>query len=114
MSPSLPPRGRRREDRRPVIVERVIKETTASMQYSILTRSNYSEWALLMRVNLQAQGLWYAVEPEEGEAIEYREDRLAFAAILWAVPLEMLASLSTKCTAQSAWEGIKSRRVGVQ
>ena len=47
----------------------------------MLTRSNYNEWALLMRVNLQAQGLWHAVEPEEGETIEYREDRLAFAAI---------------------------------
>ena len=80
----------------------------------MLTRSNYNEWALLMRVNLQAQGLWHAVEPEEGETIEYREDQLAFAAILRSVPPEMLASLSTKRTAQSAWEGIKSRRVGVQ
>ena len=35
-----------------------------------------------MRVNLQVQGLWNTVEPEEGETIEYREDRLAFAAIL--------------------------------
>ena len=43
-----------------------------------------------------------------------REDRLAFAAILRYVPPELLASLSTKRTAQSAWEGIKSHRVGVQ
>ena len=61
----------------------VIRETTASVKYSMLTRSNYNEWALLMRVNLQAQGLWHAAEPEEGEMIEYREDRLAFAAIVW-------------------------------
>ena len=60
------------------------------------------------------QGLWHAVEPEEGETIEYREDRLAFVAILRSVPLEMLASFSTKRTAQSTWEGIKSRRVGIQ
>ena len=32
--------------------------------------------------------------------------------LLRSVPPEMLVSLSTKRTAQSAWEGIKSRRVG--
>ena len=58
------------------------ERTTAVVQYPILTRSNYNEWTLLMRVNLQAQGLWDAVEPEEGETIKYRKDRLlAFAAI---------------------------------
>ena len=79
----------------------------------MLTRSNYKEWALLICVNLQAQGLWHAVELKEGETIKYREDQLAFAAILRFVPLEMLASLSTKRIAHSAWEGIKSHQVGV-
>ena len=88
------------QDGRRVVIERVIKEMTASLQYP-------------MHVNLQAQGLWHAVEPEEEETIEYQEDYLAFAAILRSVPPKMLASLSTKRTAQSAWEGIKSRRVGV-
>ena len=69
----------------------------------MLTRSNYNEWALLMRVNLQAQGLWHAVKLEEGETIEYWEDRLAFADILRpSVPPEMLVSLSTKRTTQSS------------
>jgi hypothetical protein len=112
-SPSPPPRGRRPLERC-VIVERVVKEASASVQYPMLTRTNYNEWSLLMRVNLQAQGLWHAIEPEEEDVIEYRDDRLAFAAILRAVPPEMLASLATKRTAQSAWEAIKSCRIGVQ
>ena len=68
----------------------------------MLSRSNYNEWALLMRVNLQAQGFWHTIETEEGEAIEYWEDQLPFAAILWVVPTETLVSLSTKHTMQSA------------
>ena len=54
-----------------------------------------------MKVNLQAAGLWHAVEPEEGEEvlIEYREDRLAMAAILRSVPSEMLGSVARKRTA---------------
>jgi hypothetical protein len=85
-----------------------------SVQYPTLTRTNYNEWALLMKVNMQAQGIWHTVEPEEEEEVEYREDHLTFTAILRAVPPEMLASLSTKCIAQSTWEAIKSRRIGVQ
>jgi hypothetical protein len=65
-------------------------------------------------VNMQAQGLWHVVEPEEEDVIEYREDRFALAAILRVVPPEMLASLATKRTTQSSWEVIKSRLVGVQ
>ena len=76
-SPSPPLRGRRREDGPRVVIKRVIREMTASVQYPMLTRSNYNEWALLMRGNLQVQGLWHIVEPEEGETIEYREDQLA-------------------------------------
>jgi hypothetical protein len=80
----------------------------------MLTRTNYQEWVLLMHVNMQAQGLWHAVEPEEGNIIEYREDCLALAAILRAVPFEMLGSLTRKCTACSAWDAVKTVRVGVQ
>jgi hypothetical protein len=85
-----------------------------SVQYPSSTRTNYNEWSLLMKVNLQAQGLWHAIEPEEEDEIEYRDDRLWLAAILRAVPPEMLASLATKHMAQSAWEAIKSRRIEVQ
>jgi hypothetical protein len=82
------------------------------MQYPTLIRTNYNEWSLLLKVNMYAQGLWHAIEPEE-EIVEYHEDRLVLAAILRAVPQEMLASLKTKHTAQSIWEAIKSHCVGV-
>jgi hypothetical protein len=45
--------------------------------------------------------------------IEYHDDRLAFTTILHAMPPEMLTSLATKRTAQSAWEAIKSHWIGV-
>jgi hypothetical protein len=69
---------------------------------------------MLMQVNMEAQGIWYAIEPEEDEIIEYRDDRLAMAAILRSVPAEMLPALRGKRTAQAAWEAVKMIRVGVQ
>lgn len=93
-----------------IIVQRVMKETAGSVVYPMLTRTNYTDWALVMRVNLQAQGLWSAIEP--GYA-EYQEDRMALSAILRAVPPEMLSTLAVKDTAKEAWESVKTMRVGV-
>jgi hypothetical protein len=112
-SPSPPPRGRCPLERR-VIIERVIKEASTSVQYLTLMRTNYNEWSLLMRVNLQAHMLWHAANSEKEDVIEDHNDWLAFTAILRVVPPEILASLATKCTAQSAWEEIKSRQIGAQ
>jgi hypothetical protein len=68
-SPSPPSRGSRPPELC-VVIDRVVKEASVSIQYPTLTRTNYNKWSLLMRVNLQAQGLWYAVEPEEEDVIE--------------------------------------------
>jgi hypothetical protein len=95
-----------------LVVQRVVRETSAAVQYPMLTRTNYQEWSLLMKVNLQAQGMWYAVEPEEDEEVEYRDDRLAYAAILRSIPPEMLGRMARKKTAQATWGGIKIVCVG--
>lgn len=68
----------------------------------------------MMRMNMQAQGLWHTVELEEGDVIEYRKDHLVLTAILRVVPPKMLRSLVRKRMARSAWDAIKTVRVGVQ
>jgi hypothetical protein len=35
----------------------MVKKSTTAIIYPILMRTNYSEWALVMHVNLQAAGL---------------------------------------------------------
>ena len=60
----MPRRGRsptRRGGGELVVRERVVRESTSSAQYPMLTRSNYAEWAMVMRVQLQAQHLWDAI-----------------------------------------------------
>lgn len=102
-SPS-PPRNRGRQ----LVVQRVVKEG-GSVTYPTLTRTNYSDWAVLMRVNLQAQGLWEAVDTGD---VPFHEDRQALSAILRAVPAEMLRPLAEKDNAKDAWDALKSMRVG--
>jgi hypothetical protein len=55
------------------------------------------------------------MEPEEGEEINYRHDRLALVAILRSVPLDMLSSLRERRSSSAvAWEAIKRIRIRVQ
>ncbi|XP_071680544.1 uncharacterized protein [Lolium perenne] len=108
--PSPPPRRPHHRDagRREVVVERVVKDVGGG-SYPMLTRTNYTEWSLLMKVKLQARGIWDAIELS---ADDYQEDRMALEAILQAVPPEMMAGLAVKRTAKEAWEAIRAMRVG--
>ena len=49
------------------------------LQYLLLTKNNYTAWSIRMRVNLQAQGVWDAIE--HGDEVEERKDKMDLAAI---------------------------------
>ena len=89
--------------------ERVVRESTSSAQYPMLTRSNYAEWAMVMRVQLQAQHLWDVIE---FGADDEHDDRAALAALLRAVPPELVRTLAAKDNAKAAWETLKTMRLG--
>jgi hypothetical protein len=72
-------------------------------------RTNYTEWSLVMKVNLQVAGLWDVIK---SDASEYHEDRSALAALLRAVPTEMQVGLVVKATAHDAWEVIRRMWLG--
>ena len=44
-----------------IVIQRVIREVSGS-SYPVLTKTNYSDWALLMKVKLKARSLWNIVE----------------------------------------------------
>jgi hypothetical protein len=77
--------------------------------WSLLTKMNYIEWTLIMKIKLQARNLWEAIEPGD---VTLQEDRMALDAITSAVPHEMLASLGVKATAAEAWEADRSLQIG--
>jgi hypothetical protein len=69
-----------------------------------LTRTNYTEWSLIMMVNLQVARLWDIIE---SDADNYHEDRSALAAILRVMPQEMQMGLAVKSMTHDAWEAIR-------
>jgi hypothetical protein len=90
--------------------QRVVREIgVGPANWPLLTKTNYTEWALIMKIKLQARNLWEAIEPGD---VTLQEDRMALDAITSAVPQEMLASLVVKATAVEAWEAVRSLRIG--
>ena len=74
-----------------------------------LTRTNYGEWSVTMKVKLRARRLWKAVDM----GIDVEEDDMsAMEAILAAVPAKYREPLGTKSSAKEAWEAIAVMRVG--
>jgi hypothetical protein len=76
--------------------------------WPLLTKTNYTEWALIVKIKLQARNIWEAIEPGD---VTLQEDRMALDAITSAVSHEMLASLAVKATAAEAWEAVRSLQI---
>jgi hypothetical protein len=46
------------------VVQRIVREVSIGpVNWPHLTKSNYTEWALLIKIKMQARNLWDAVEP---------------------------------------------------
>jgi hypothetical protein len=100
---------RRRSTGRNVVVERIIEKSSMTIIYPTLTCSNYSEWSLVMQVNMQADRFLDAIELGTDD---YREDRSALAALFCAMPKEMQSGLTHKESVADAWEAIRVVRMG--
>jgi hypothetical protein len=45
-----------------VVIQMVIREVGSGSSYPALTKTNYSDWVLLMKVKLKAWTLWSVIE----------------------------------------------------
>jgi hypothetical protein len=83
-------------------IPRVICEVGGGSSYPTLTKTNYSDWVLLMKVKLKGRGLWSAVESGGGD---HQEDMMALDVLSSAVPPEMVSAVASK-------NMVKTMRVG--
>jgi hypothetical protein len=104
------PRGGRRGGER-LVVERVVEKVASAspVNYPLLLKTNYNDWALLMKIKLEARLLWLEVDPGD---VDFQVDCMALDAICNAVLAEMISTLATKPSTKEAWESIKTMRIG--
>jgi hypothetical protein len=93
-----------------------IKESSlVSLHYLKLKRSNYTTWAVKMKVFMRAQGVWDAVETDDPkDKLDVKKDQTSLATIYQDIPNETLQAVSEKKTAKEAWECIRTMYQGAQ
>lgn len=89
------------------------KDSSIDLSYPMLARNNYTAWSLKMKVFMQAQNVWEAVEPSVPKlAVEVRMDKVALAAIYQGIQEEILLSIAEKKSAKESWDAIKTMYMG--
>ena len=89
------------------------KESSFGLSYPMLTKTNYTTWALKMKVFMQAHGVWEAIEPKDTKAvIDDKIDKRALAVIYQGIPEDLLLALAEKKTSKEAWTAVKTMCLG--
>jgi hypothetical protein len=90
-------------------IQAIVRDVGPGGGWPTLSKTNYVEWATVMRVRLQVRHMWEAVQYGD---VDYYEDRRALDALIATVSSEMQFSLSKKQTAKEAWDAIAAARIG--
>ena len=91
--------------------KKTTRSKTVPIMYPMLSDTNYGIWAMKMRIILRSLGVWTAVEGDEDEYDE-EKDQDAMAAISQAVPDSVLMSIAEYATTREAWEALRETRDG--
>jgi hypothetical protein len=92
-----------------MVIQHVVREVGGGAAFPVLTKTNYSDWAMLMQVKLKVRGLWVAVDKG---GIDPQEDMMALDALVSAIPSKMVATVADKSMMKEAWDAITTMRVG--
>jgi hypothetical protein len=92
-----------------VVMQRVIREVGGGSSYPALNKTNYSNWALLMKLKLKARALWSIIE---NGGIDQQREMMALDTLCGAVPPEMVPTITNKETAKEAYDVFVTTRVG--
>ncbi|GJY79920.1 zinc finger, CCHC-type containing protein [Tanacetum coccineum] len=91
-----------------------VKPVTPIAQYQCpkLKTTNYTVWAIQIKVILEAQGLWEAIEPKKDTQLDDKKDKSAIAFLYQALTEDVILQVASCKTAKELWESLKKRHVG--
>nr|GEZ29226.1 zinc finger, CCHC-type [Tanacetum cinerariifolium] len=85
--------------------------STPQFQCPMLKPSNYSLWAIRMKIILEANGLWEMIEPNEKTQADNKKDKTAIAFLYQALPEEQLLQITKHKTTKAIWDALKTRHI---
>ena len=92
-----------------VVATGKLKEGGTSIQCPMLSTSNYTVWAVRMRMALKVHKAWEVIETETPDT---EKNNLAMALLFQSIPESLVLQVAELETAKQVWEAIKTRHVG--
>jgi hypothetical protein len=86
-----------------------VHEVDGGTTFLVLSKNNYSDWAMLMKVKHKAHSLWVVVDKG---GVDPQEDMMALNALVSTVPPKMVETVAEKSSAKEAWDAITSLCIG--
>ncbi|XP_023634274.1 uncharacterized protein LOC111829414 [Capsella rubella] len=81
----------------------------SSIQCLLLTQTNYTVWAIRMKVALQVHKVWETVKPG---STDVDKNNLARALLFHSTPKSMILQVGNLDTSKVVWDSIKTRNLG--
>lgn len=83
----------------------------SSIKCPMLSATNYTVWALRMKITLRVHKVWEAVETEMSDN---EKNDMALALLFQSIPENLNLQVGELETAKQVWEAIKTRHVGAE
>ncbi|XP_074327465.1 uncharacterized protein LOC141665377 [Apium graveolens] len=91
------------------------KDGTVALSYPMLSKSNYTAWAMKMRAVMMAHEIWEEIEPTNTKAlVDVKADRFVVAVIYQAIPEDILLAVVEKTSAKGVWDTVKMMCQGAE
>nr|GEV35251.1 zinc finger, CCHC-type [Tanacetum cinerariifolium] len=92
----------------------IMKPITPIAQYLCpkLKNTNYTVWAIQIKVILEAHGLWETIEPKENTKVDNKKDKATTALLYQALTEDVILQVAGCKTAKELWESLQKRHVG--
>ena len=88
------------------------KETgPSSIKLPMLNASNYTVWAMRMKIALKVNKVWETIDP--GNKHE-EKNNMTIALLFQSIPEALILQVGDLDTAKSVWDAIKARHVGAE
>ncbi|XP_076884313.1 uncharacterized protein LOC143533393 [Bidens hawaiensis] len=84
-----------------------------SIQFPILTSTNYTIWTVKIKAIFKVQGLLETIEPRTGTVVDPKIDGFAIVYLYQGMPEALVMQVAHLSTAKEIWDALKTRFVGV-
>ena len=82
-----------------------------TIKYPMLTSTNYTVWAMRMKIALKVSEVWEAIDPGTKDE---KKNNMATALLFQSIPEGLIMQVGDLDTAKAIWDAIKARHVGAE